>query len=165
MYALHPSLQCIMRKAQSVLFFRSLLITYVITLSLEKEFIVFEKVWKKSRILDPKICPNLGFGALNPSLQFCIFTFISVGSIPHSYLFTSATGRIGVQTVSKYGKILSNVLRSTSEIGPAQLRSVTEIAPPQPFLCVNRSPIWYDLRGGTKAVRGSVNIALIPDSI
>ena len=104
MYALHPSLQCIMRKAQSVLFFRSLLITYVITLSLEKEFIVFEKVWKKSRILDPKICPNLGFGALNPSLQFCIFTFISVGSIPHSYLFTSATGRIGVHTVSKYGK-------------------------------------------------------------
>ena len=92
MYALHPSLQRIMRKAQSVRFFRSLLITYVITLSLEKEFIVY--------LL---ICPNLGFGALNPSLQFCIFTSISVGSIPHSYLFTSATGRIGFHTVSKYG--------------------------------------------------------------
>ena len=34
------------------------LITYLITLSLEKEIIVLEKVWKKSWILDPKICTN-----------------------------------------------------------------------------------------------------------
>ena len=30
----------------------------LITLSLEKEIIVLEKVWKKSWILDPKICTN-----------------------------------------------------------------------------------------------------------
>ena len=35
---------------------------------------------------------------------------------------------------------------------------VTEIAPPRPFLCVNRSAaIRYDFRGGAKAFRYSVN--------
>ena len=34
----------------------SLLITYLITLSLEKEIIVLENVWKKS--LDPRICTS-----------------------------------------------------------------------------------------------------------
>ena len=38
-----------------------------------------------------------------------------------------------------------------------ELRSVTEIAPPQPFLCLNRSLIRYDFRGGTKAIRYSVH--------
>ena len=47
--------------------------------------------------------------------------------------------------------------RFTFEIGAAQLRSVTEIAPPQPFLCANRSPIRYGFRGGAKAIRYSVN--------
>ena len=41
----------------------------------------------------------------------------------------------------------------------ARLSSVTEIAAPQPFLCVNRSPIWYDFCGGGKAIQYSVNIA------
>ena len=36
---------------------------------------------------------------------------------------------------------LSDMWLSTSGIGAAQLRSVTEIAPKSPFLCVNRSPI------------------------
>ena len=36
---------------------------------------------------------------------------------------------------------------SSLEIGAAQRRSVTEIAPPQPFLCVNRSPSRYDFHG------------------
>ena len=40
-----------------------------------------------------------------------------------------------------------------------QLGSVTEIAPLEPFLCVNRSPIRYDFRGGVKAIWYSVNIA------
>ena len=35
----------------------------------------------------------------------------------------------------------------------AQLHSVTEIAPPHPFLCVNKSPIGYGFRGGGKAIR------------
>ena len=37
-------------------------------------------------------------------------------------------------------KTLSDMLQSTFEIGAAQPRSVTKIAPPQPFLCANRSP-------------------------
>ena len=39
---------------------------------------------------------------------------------------------------------------SLLEIGDARLRSVAEIAPPQPFLCVIRSPVRYDFRGGAK---------------
>ena len=38
--------------------------------------------------------------------------------------------------------------------------AVTEFAPPQPFLCVNRSPNRYGFRGGPKVTRYSVNIAL-----
>ena len=49
--------------------------------------------------------------------------------------------------------------RSIFEIGAAQLRSVREIAPPQPFLCVNRSPIRYDFHGGAKVIRYSVTKA------
>ena len=37
---------------------------------------------------------------------------------------------------------------------------VTEITPPQPLLCVNRSPIRYDFRDGAQAIRYTVNIAL-----
>ena len=48
-------LQGTMKKA---LFLRTLLITYLLTLSLEKGIIVWRKVWKKSWILDPKICAN-----------------------------------------------------------------------------------------------------------
>ena len=43
-----------MEKALFLRFLRFLLITYFITLSLEKEIIVFEKVWKKSWNLDQK---------------------------------------------------------------------------------------------------------------
>ena len=39
-----------------------------------------------------------GFGALNSSPHSRIFTFVSVGSTPRSYLFISATGRIVVHT-------------------------------------------------------------------
>ena len=52
------------------------------------------------------------------------------------------------------------MLRSALEICAAQLRSVTEIAPKSPFLCVNRSPIQYGFRAGAKAIRYSVNIIL-----
>ena len=48
---------------------------------------------------------------------------------------------------------------STFEIGGAQFRSVTEIAPKSPFLCVNRSPIRYGFRAGAKAIRHGVNKA------
>ena len=54
---------------------------------------------------------------------------------------------------------------SALEIGGAQLRSVTEIAPPQPFLCVNRSPIRYDYRVGAKAIQYNVKIVLVSWSL
>ena len=41
----------------------------------------------------------------------------------------------------------------TLEIGAAQLRHVTEIAPKSPFLRVARSNIQYGFRAGEKAVR------------
>ena len=47
---------------------------------------------------------------------------------------------------------LSDMRISTLEIGAAQLRSVTEIAPKSRFLCVNRNPIQYGFRAGAKAV-------------
>ena len=46
------------------------------------------------------------------------------------------------------------VTTSTLEIGAAQLRSVTEIAPKSPFLSVNRSPsVLYGFSAGAKALR------------
>ena len=41
-------LQCTMKIALFLHFLRSLLITHLITVSLEKEIIVLKKVWKKS---------------------------------------------------------------------------------------------------------------------
>ena len=52
----------------------------------------------------------------------------------------------------------------TLEIGAAQLRSVTEIAPKSPSLCVNRSPIQYGFCAGAKAFRYSVNTFRICES-
>ena len=40
----------------------------------------------------------------------------------------------------------------------APRKAITEIAPPQPFLCVNRSPIRYGFRGGAKAIRYSLSL-------
>ena len=54
---------------------------------------------------------------------------------------------------------LSDMWLSTFEISAAQLRSVTEIQPKSPFLCVNRSPIRYGFRADAKAFQYSVNIA------
>ena len=53
---------------------------------------------------------------------------------------------------------------STLEIGAAQLPSVTEIAPLQRFLCVNRCPIQYYFRGGAKGIRSSVTLHPPPRS-
>ena len=44
-------------------------------------------------------------------------------------------------------------IRYITLLDAATLRSVTEIAPPQPFLYVKRSLNRYDFRGGTKAIR------------
>ena len=47
------------------------------------------------------------------------------------------------------------MLHTILEIGAAQLRPVTEIAPKSPFLCVNRSPIQYGFPAGAKAIQCS----------
>ena len=60
---------------------------------------------------------------------------------------------------------LSDMWLSTMEIGSAQLRLVTEIAPLEPFLCVNRSSFWYDFRGGEKATWYSVDTTLMTTCI
>ena len=60
-YSISPiRLQRISEKSLFLRCLRSLSITYLITVSLEKEIIVLEKkVWKKSWIWKPKICTNL----------------------------------------------------------------------------------------------------------
>ena len=82
-----------------------------------------------------------GFGELNPSLHSWIFASVSVDSVSFSYLFTSSKVRVPVQSLTKRGrKWLSDIWRSTLEIGAEQLGPVTKIAPKSPLLCLNRSP-------------------------
>ena len=83
-----------------------------------------------------------------------------MGSSPRSYLFTSATRRIGVHTAQKYGIKPIRYVTLHFEISAAQIRSVTETAPPQPFFSVNRSPSRYGFRSGAKALRYRGNITL-----
>ena len=100
-----------------------------------------------------------GFGELNPS--------------PHSWIrFTSVSPQVAQKLSvlapiyllplwSKYRspvQNLSDMWRSTFVIGAA-LRSITEIAPRSPLLCVNRSPIWYNFHTGAKAIWYRVNMA------
>ena len=54
---------------------------------------------------------------------------------------------------------LSDMWLSTLEIGAAQLRFVTEIAPKSALLCVNRIPIRCGIPVAAKAISYSVNIA------
>ena len=79
-----------------------------------------------------------------------------MGSSPRSYVFTSLTGRIGVHCTKVWHKTypICDAPLSRSA-GPAQLRPVTEITLPQPFLCVNRRPFWHDFGSGVKSIRYS----------
>ena len=85
-----------------------------------------------------------------------IFTSVSVGSSPRSYLFTSAKVRMVFTLHQSMAQNLSDMSRYF-ETGEAQFRSVTEIAPKSPFLCVNRRPTRYDSCGGAKAIQFGVN--------
>ena len=92
-----------------------------------------------------------GLGELIPSHHSWNFSSFSVDSSPRSWLFTFATVRTTVLT-------LSDIWRSTSAVGAPQLRIVTEIAPKSPLLCVNRSLIKNGFRirapGGTPHMKG-----------
>ena len=98
-----------------------------------------------------------GFGALNAMLPNIYFR------LSGSYSFNSAEQVFTLhRSVAQH---LSDMWLSTIEIGSAQLRFVTEIAPLEPFLCVNRSSFWYDFRGGEKATWYSVNTTLMTTCI
>jgi len=58
-----------------------------------------------------------------------------------------------VHTSPKYNTIAVRYVTPNFRVSAAQLHSITEIAPPQSFLFVNRSPILYDFRGGAKVIR------------
>ena len=68
---------------------------------------------------------------------------------------------VPVHAAKKIGRSLSDAWRSTFKIGPAQLRSVTRIVPKSPFLCVNRNSTRYNVRVDARAIRHSVNKALL----
>ena len=55
--------------------------------------------------------------------------------------------------------LVSDMSRSTFEIGAAQLRHRNRAE--TPFLCANKSPNRCDFQGGAKPIRYSVNIALV----
>ena len=74
--------------------------------------------------------------------------FLRVNRIPIRYGFCAGANKLS----GKY-EHLSDMWRSTLGIGAAQLRSVTEIAPESPFLCVKRIPIRYGFRAGAKAIQ------------
>ena len=95
-----------------------------------------------------------GFGALNSSPHFCgIFTSVSVGSSPRSYLFTFATGRIDVHTAPKYGAkhIRYVTLHFQDRLGAASLSHRNRAA--KTVLCVNGNLFRYDFCAGAKAIQ------------
>ena len=88
-----------------------------------------------------------------------ILTSISVDSSPRSCLFASTAGLRPEyrSTAAKSGRNLSGMWRSAFKLGATHLRPMTEIALKSTYLCVNVSPIWYDIRVGVRAIR--MNIA------
>ena len=110
--------------------------------------------FKPARLAERVWCTKVLSSLLN--IYFRLFS-----SQAPSFLFTSATGRTGVHTAPKYGSNPIDMWRPTFEIGAAQFCcSVTEIAPLQPFLWVNRSLIQYHFLGGAKVIWCCMNIAL-----
>ena len=101
------------------------------------------------------------FGGLNPRFNSCrAFISVSVGSTLLSYLFTTATVQILVgHTAPKYGtkpfRYYVTRRAARHSFNPSQKSKSS------PLLCVNRSPIQCDFRGGAKVIQYSMNIALI----
>ena len=101
-----------------------------------------------------------GFSCLNPSPYSWIFTSVS-------FRFQSSLLLIPEYPFTLHQSVaqnLSDMWRSTIEIGAEQIRSVTEIAPKSPFSCVNRIPVRYGFRTDAKAIRHSMNTYQICDS-
>ena len=98
-----------------------------------------------------------GVGELNPRPHSWIFTFVSVDSSLRSYLYTSGTVHTCSHCTDQSETTnLSDKWRSFFEIGATQFRSVTEITPKSPFLCMERSPTRCCFHTGAKATCYSV---------
>ena len=76
------------------------------------------------------------------SCENVLFTSVSLGSSPHSYLFTSAKVRVPVHTAPKCGT--EPIRYVTFHFGKWAGRSFAPLQ--SPLLCVNRSPIRCGLR-------------------
>lgn len=88
-----------------------------------------------------------------------ILTSISVGSSSRSCSLASTAGLRPKyrSTAAKRGSNLSSMWRSAFKLGATHLRPITEIALKSTYLCVNMSPIRYDIRVSARAIR--MNIA------
>ena len=90
-------------------------------------------------------------------LAVLLITFLnSTIHTEYQITFRADTESYPVLSVNTYRYV---TLHFSHEIGAAQLRSVTEIAPNSLFLFVNRSPIPYGFLAGAKSIRYSMNIA------
>ena len=94
-----------------------------------------------------------GFGALNSSPPEYLLLSQWVPVLAPTYLLPRRSEWCSHQSMTQN---LSDMSRYF-ETGEAQFRSVTEIAPKSPFLCVNRRPTRYDSRGDAKAIQFGVN--------
>ena len=86
-----------------------------------------------------------GFGKLNPRLH----SWINPEHLLLSLLL-APNNSLPLDPTKVWHRIYPICDTLLLEIGTAQLRSFTEIAPPQPFLRVNHSPIRYGFRAGKK---------------
>ena len=108
-----------------------------------KRFKTVQVYWTSCRSCWPR-----GFGALNSSPQSEYF-------LPSQWvpvLSPTLTIQTADNTVTKSGRNLSDMLKSTFKIVAMQLPSV-KIAPKSPFLRVKRIPIRYSVRVCARSVR------------
>ena len=94
-----------------------------------------------------------GFGALNSSPPEYLLPSQWVPVLAPTYLLLRSSEWCSHQSMTQKLCDMSRYF----ETGEVQFRSVTEIAPKSPFLCVNRRPTRYDSRGGAKAIQFGVN--------
>jgi len=114
-------------------------------------------------IVPARLAERVWYTKSQSSLLDIYFRFSGIQSLLLLIYFREGPNRClsWCKYVPKYGtKPIRCIWGSTFKIVAAQLRSVTKIAPPKPFLCVNSRTIRYDFLGGAKAIRHSVNKAL-----
>ena len=97
-----------------------------------------------------------GLGSLSPNPHSWTFTFTPENLLPSQWIpvFSPA------YSLPLWSKYLFTLHQSvTQNLIQHVMRSVTEIPPKSPFLCVNRGPMRYGFRAGAKPIGNSVNTA------